>query len=174
MCVNVANPLRMTFQKVSGREGSMNTMFEKLLSKINDFLNNKMQEAIFLSREEKIRRKKPARAFFVLDSGEEGKWSSYSIPIINRNTLIGRDPAHVQVVLTDISVARIHAQLVETVSHEFLLNDEGSESGTFVNGDMISRNSVPISNGDILEFGRVKVVFSISQTQLEMDISSPP
>jgi hypothetical protein len=58
--------------------------------------------------------------------------------------------------LTDLSVSRLHAELVRGAAG-WLLNDLGSHNGTRLNGWLV-RETVPVRAGDRLEFGSVSFV----------------
>ncbi len=80
-----------------------------------------------------------------------------------QTTYIGRDPGRAQIVFADKTVSRLHARLVEETDHEFVLHDEGSTSGTYVNDTQISvAQPQKLKQGDVLEFGRVRVIFQLA------------
>jgi hypothetical protein len=58
--------------------------------------------------------------------------------------------------LTDLSVSRLHAELVRD-GDGWLLNDLGSHNGTRLNGWLV-REIVPVRGGDLVEFGSVTFV----------------
>jgi hypothetical protein len=63
--------------------------------------------------------------------------------------------------LTDLSVSRLHAELVRD-GDGWLLNDLGSHNGTRLNGWLV-RETVPVRGGDLVEFG--SVVFILDDPQ---------
>jgi hypothetical protein len=89
------------------------------------------------------------------DMGTRGR----SIPLPAQSVFIGRDPARAQITFSDSSVSRLHARLVEESDGVFLLYDEGSSSGTYVNDMQIGHEPMQLNAGDLIEFGRVKVIF---------------
>jgi len=58
--------------------------------------------------------------------------------------------------LTDLSVSRLHAELVRD-GDGWLLNDLGSHNGTRLNGWLV-RETVPVRGGDLVEFGSVTFI----------------
>ncbi|HEX2743271.1 MAG TPA: DUF1707 and FHA domain-containing protein [Streptosporangiaceae bacterium] len=58
--------------------------------------------------------------------------------------------------LTDLSVSRLHAELVRN-GDGWLLNDLGSHNGTRLNGWLV-RETVPVREGDLVEFGSVTFI----------------
>jgi len=102
------------------------------------------------------------RAFLVPiidDMGTRGD----PIPVRWQTTYIGRDPARSQIVFADRTVSRLHARLVEETDHEFVLHDEGSTSGTYVNNTQVDVSQPSkLKHGDVLEFGRVRAIFQLA------------
>ena len=87
------------------------------------------------------------------------------IPLRWQTTLIGRDPARVEVVFSDKSVSRLHARIVEEADHVFVLHDEGSASGTFAcDEQVVVERPRTLKSGDVIEFGRQKVIFQVAGT----------
>lgn len=92
------------------------------------------------------------------DAGTRGD----PIPLRSQNVAIGRDPAQANVVFSDKSVSRLHAYILEEADHVFVLRDEGGANGTYINNQQIvGSKSDPLKTGDVLEFGRVKVIFQL-------------
>jgi hypothetical protein len=58
--------------------------------------------------------------------------------------------------LTDLSVSRLHAELVRN-DDGWLLNHLGSHNGTRLNGWLV-RETVPVRGGDLVEFGSVTFI----------------
>jgi hypothetical protein len=68
--------------------------------------------------------------------------------------------ATTQLRLDDDSVSRMHASIDVNHPNDVVLFDLGSASGTLVNGVKVMRQ--PLRTGDVIMFGQVKVVVSIS------------
>jgi pSer/pThr/pTyr-binding forkhead associated (FHA) protein len=64
---------------------------------------------------------------------------------------IGRDLAG-EVVINDAEVSRHHSRMVRQPSGEYVIEDNGSTNGTYVNGDRIS-NPQAVHAGDIIGLG---------------------
>lgn len=101
------------------------------------------------------------------DMGNTGK----PIPITAQSVRIGRDPAQAQIVFSDPTVSRYHARIVEESDGVFLLYDEGSTSGTYVNDMRVEHEPVRLAAGDLIEFGRVKVRFNPGP--LDTEVTEP-
>jgi hypothetical protein len=73
----------------------------------------------------------------------------------SERTRIGRSP-DCEIFLDDVTVSRNHAVLVER-DHAFVVEDQGSLNGTFVNRRRI--DSAPLENGDELQIGKYRMTF---------------
>ena len=93
------------------------------------------------------------------------------IAITAHSLYIGRDQSRAQIVFADPSVSRLHARLVEEVDGVFMLHDEGSASGTFVNDERVDLQPRELHSGDLIEFGRQRVIYH-SAVQFG-DVASP-
>ncbi len=94
----------------------------------------------------------PAEAFFhpmgpYTTTGE-------SIPLIGTDIFIGSDPSLTAVPLEDPSVDRMHARLIRQVDGSYLLKDQGSVAGTWVNYEEVPNEGLLLSDGDRIHFGR--------------------
>ncbi len=89
------------------------------------------------------------------DAGTPGE----AIPIRAQTVHIGRDQSRAQIIFSHRSVSRLHARLVEESDDVFVLHDEGSSSGTFVNGTRVDQTPRRLKDGDLIEFGRQRVRF---------------
>jgi pSer/pThr/pTyr-binding forkhead associated (FHA) protein len=75
-------------------------------------------------------------------------------------TTIGRAPG-CDLVLRDNRVSRHHATIEPIEDHEWLLRDEGSSNGTFLNGfHLRGRTGFCLRQGDVIEIGDHRLVFS--------------
>jgi len=71
------------------------------------------------------------------------------------STTVGRSP-DCDIFLDDVTVSRNHAVLVEE-NGEFVVEDQGSLNGTFVNRKRIDR--APLHEGDELQVGKYRLTF---------------
>jgi len=85
----------------------------------------------------------------------EGLFDSY-LPVFEQEITFGSDPSSAIIALADPSVAKLHARLIKVSDEAFELEDEGSETGTWVNYKQLNPNqSGLIKEGDLVHFGRV-------------------
>ena len=72
---------------------------------------------------------------------------------------IGRTPAQCDIAFReDLTVSRQHANLMLEGSH-YRIFDEGSTSGTWVNGRQVPDYGVELADGDVIHLGAVQLVF---------------
>ncbi|MDQ7030119.1 MAG: FHA domain-containing protein [Ardenticatenia bacterium] len=74
-------------------------------------------------------------------------------------TKIGRDPSSVHIKIPDSRVSRLHCTIKEE-SRGFVIQDEGSTAGTWVNGNKLGiTDSHLLRDGDIIAVGPVRLRF---------------
>ena len=84
----------------------------------------------------------------------DGQEKIHDLELGAETASIGRD-ATSTIVLPDVSVSRRHAQ-VEPNGNFYLIRDNGSTNGTFVNGQKVTK--VTLNHGDTVTIGRVDFV----------------
>ncbi len=78
------------------------------------------------------------------------------------NVAIGSDAQNVQFFLNDGSVNRLHAR-IRRQEQEYWLFDEGSFEGTFLNYERLGLAPKKLSDGDTVQFGKMKFRFHLRQ-----------
>ncbi|GAB6157377.1 DUF3662 and FHA domain-containing protein [Desulfotomaculum varum] len=86
---------------------------------------------------------------------EEGKDAGKEFPLTDYRTSIGRRDT-CDIVLTDSSVSRRHAQ-IEKTGGRFWLTDLNSTNGTYVNGLPVDKTE--LTTGDVITVGNTVLVF---------------
>jgi hypothetical protein len=92
---------------------------------------------------------------------------TYTLPIELRadSTRLGRDEDLVQVVFQNRSVSRLHARIAierdRQGDESFVLYDEGSTSGSYVNFQPVGINGQPLQDGDIIHLGSLQLRFKV-------------
>ncbi|MBN1315427.1 MAG: FHA domain-containing protein [Anaerolineales bacterium] len=119
-------------------------------------------EPFFLDRD-RARSARETKAVLVILEGDDP--SRKPIELVGDNIRIGRDEALAQVVLNDRSVSRLHARISEEGDRKggarFMLYDEGSTSGTYVNYEPVGINGQWLQHDDIVNLGRVRMQFKL-------------
>lgn len=90
--------------------------------------------------------------------GEKGE-ESYSVKAAGKATL-GRDKGN-QVVLIGRKVSKVHA-IIEWKDKQFILIDQNSTNGTFVNDKKISKPTT-LKNGDLINIGGNAISFTLTE-----------
>jgi len=89
--------------------------------------------------------------------------------IVGRSTRIGRDPAN-EVVIDNVGVSRHHATLI-LLDDRFVLKDEQSANGVFVNGQKVEERE--LVDGDVVQIGKFIVNFMRQPNQPIADMGPP-
>ncbi len=88
-----------------------------------------------------------------------GKNNKLHIDLTRVPLTIGKLKGHVDIVIEDDSISRIHAKLTRE-SNRFFLSDQNSTNGTYRNGLRLNPNqTVPIEPGDEIALGKLKFIY---------------
>jgi len=99
----------------------------------------------------------PVEAFLVpLDSSDE------YIPLIGTDTILGRDPSHAAVPIEDSSVERMHARLIRQADGEYLIRDQGTIAGTWINYEEVPTTGQRLRHGDLVHLGAAGFRFELA------------
>ncbi|HUI89729.1 MAG TPA: FHA domain-containing protein [Anaerolineales bacterium] len=79
---------------------------------------------------------------------------------------LGTDPAQSNIVLKDLSVAPRHARLTQNEDGTFLLRDEGTVAGTWVNYAPLGKEGYTLQHGDVIHFGQLAFRFQLKNPPL--------
>lgn len=82
-----------------------------------------------------------------------------TVRLMGVDLLLGRDAALCTVHVDDPSVEGIHARLIRQVGGTYLLRDQGSVAGTWVNGEEVGSDGRRLRHGDVIHLGRVAFRF---------------
>jgi hypothetical protein len=99
---------------------------------------------------------------------------AYTLPIELRaaSTRLGRDEDLVQVAFQNRSVSRLHARIAVEQDRQgderFVLYDEGSTSGSYVNFQPVGINGQPLQDGDIIHLGSLQLRFNVKAPKPEV------
>jgi len=95
----------------------------------------------------------PAEAVLIpMTSGPD---SPEFIPLVGMDTILGRDPSLAAIPIEDPSVDRMHARLIRQADGEYMIRDQGSIAGTWVNYREIPESGVRLKHGDLVHLGEV-------------------
>jgi hypothetical protein len=88
--------------------------------------------------------------------------SAEPIPLAGIDLTLGRDAALASVVLEDPSVSALHARLIRQADGGYVLKDQGSIAGTYVNFERILEAGQRLQHGDQVHIGRVAFRFRLA------------
>ncbi len=84
------------------------------------------------------------------------------IPLIGIDLTFGRDAALASVVLDDASVSGLHARLIRQADGGYVLKDQGSTGGTYVNFAPVPEAGRRLQHGDRVHIGRLSFRFRLA------------
>lgn len=84
-----------------------------------------------------------------------------AVPLLGVDVVLGRDPSLAAIVLEDASVDGMHARLIRQAGGRYLLRDQGSIAGTWVNYHLVPQAGAVLEHGDLLQLGRVEFRFEV-------------
>jgi hypothetical protein len=84
------------------------------------------------------------------------------LPLTGVDVVMGRDASLAAIVVSDPSVERMHARLIRQADGDYLLRDQGSVAGTWVNYDLVPSEGRRLRNGDLVQLGRVEFRFQLT------------
>jgi hypothetical protein len=83
------------------------------------------------------------------------------LSIKEKNVTLGSDPRIVTLEISSSTVSPVHARVQLTPSGAFLINDQNSAAGTWVNFSPVSSQGTYLENGDLVHIGKVLYRFEI-------------
>jgi hypothetical protein len=101
----------------------------------------------------------PILAQLVRLSEQNQPLPSSPVAITSREVTFGRDPTLATVVIDLPSLDGLHARLRQNDDGQFILSDEGSVAGTWVNYAPITRDRVELEHADLVRIGQASFRF---------------
>ena len=89
------------------------------------------------------------------------------ITLIGIDLVLGRDASISAAHLDDPSVSALHARIIRLASGDYLIRDQGSVAGTWVNYQSIPERGKILQHGDLIHLGRVVLRFRLPNPPLE-------
>ena len=108
----------------------------------------------------------------LLELLEEASGNQKQIRVEGDNVTIGGDESVAQILLSDKSVARLHAR-IRRRDGAYWLYDEGSASGTFLNHERLGLAPKLLRDQDLVRFGRVALRFHLRPPAAETALAEP-
>jgi len=85
------------------------------------------------------------------------------IPLAGFDLTFGRDAALASIVINDPSVSALHARLIRQADGAYVLKDQGSIAGTYVNFGLIPEAGQRLHHGDRIHIGRLAFRFRLTE-----------
>jgi hypothetical protein len=106
------------------------------------------------------RRIKAPSAYLIRLRGDGQPITAPPIPLTGDEITFGNDPTKATNLLDDPSISALHARLAKIAEDDFILTDEGSTAGTWVNYEQLA---VPyhLKHGDVIHIGQVSYRFML-------------
>ncbi len=105
--------------------------------------------------------RKEAAASFIRINGGGMPAAVAPIPLIEKEITFGTDPVQCTQIMDDPSISSLHARLRQTDDGGYLLLDNGSVAGTWVNYEPIPREGYRLAHGDMVNFGQLIYRFTL-------------
>ncbi len=105
--------------------------------------------------------KKEAPALFIRIGADGQPIPVAPISVSEKEITFGTDPVQCNQIMDDASIASIHARLRQTEDGGYLLLDNNSIAGTWVNYEPIPREGYRLAHGDMVNFGRLIYRFTL-------------
>jgi hypothetical protein len=87
------------------------------------------------------------------------------IPLTKQESTIGRNPTQAVIILEDPSIADLHARIYPSENGRFMIRDEGTLAGTWVNYEPVAPDGTILQHGDIIHIGRIGLCISYSDAR---------
>jgi predicted component of type VI protein secretion system len=109
----------------------------------------------------------PAYLIRLTNAGEPA--SASPIPLTEKDMTFGTDPVQAMRVLDDPSIAPLHARIKQTAEGTFMIYDQGSVAGTWVNYEAVGREGIRLKHGDRIHLGQMQYRFDLNQPPAESE-----
>jgi hypothetical protein len=112
-------------------------------------------------RPERAGGSKAGAASFIRINAEGQALPVTPIELVEQEIIFGTDPTQCTQIMDDPSISLVHARLRQTEDGGFLLLDNGSIAGTWVNYEPIPREGYRLAHGDMVNFGQLIYRFTL-------------
>ena len=102
--------------------------------------------------------------------GQEGK----PLPLTGIDVVLGRDASLAGIVLDDPSVSGMHARMIRLAGGGYLLRDQGSVAGTWINFRPVPNDGAQLAHEDLIHLGRVGLRFRLASPPPPREIRVRP
>ncbi len=85
-----------------------------------------------------------------------------AIPLTGVDIIVGSDPSLAAVPIEDPSIDGMHARLIRQVDGDYLIRDQDSIAGTWVNFEPLPEEGRKLEHGDLIHFGATTFRFQLT------------
>lgn len=85
------------------------------------------------------------------------------ITLTGETLTLGADPVKAAFVLDDPSISPLHASLSRNEDGTFILKDEGSIAGTWINLEKVGKDGAALTHGDVVHLGAMRFQFVLDR-----------
>ncbi len=85
------------------------------------------------------------------------------IPLTGETLTLGADPVKAAYVLDDPSISPLHAILSRNDAGQFIIKDQNSIAGTWINFEKVNGEGTPLSHGDLIHLGAMRFQFKLEK-----------
>ncbi|HWQ46862.1 MAG TPA: FHA domain-containing protein [Longilinea sp.] len=142
------------------RRADMDPVTQPVLVRMEQRRPSAGQERMTVPRPAPLRPRGSAR-LIRLDSETRQPIPNSVIVVSKPEITFGSDPRRAEFVLDSPSVSGLHARLRQTGTGNFMIIDEGSIAGTWINYAPISNQGARLESGDLINIGRILFRFEI-------------
>lgn len=93
----------------------------------------------------------------------DGEPSGSPIPLIGVDLTLGSDASLAAHPLREPSVSGLHARVIRQAGGQYLIRDQGSTAGTWVNYQSFPSDGIGLQHGDLIHLGRVCLRFELAE-----------
>jgi hypothetical protein len=121
----------------------------------------KKKKRRILSKKTEADFKSEAEAFFLRIQSNGQAVAAAPIPLAEKEIIFGTDPVQCTQILNDSSISPVHSRLRCTDDGGYLLMDNQSTAGTWVNYEPVTRDGYRLRHGDMVHFGQLAYRFML-------------
>ena len=85
------------------------------------------------------------------------------IPLTGEKMTLGADPVKAAYVLDDPSISALHAVLSKNEEGQFILQDQDSVAGTWINLEAVNKEGMTLTHGGVIHFGAMRFQFLLDK-----------
>jgi pSer/pThr/pTyr-binding forkhead associated (FHA) protein len=97
-----------------------------------------------------------------------------SFHLVGTDIILGRDAALSAVHLDDPSVSGLHSRLTRLANGDYLIRDQDSIAGTWVNYTPVPDHGTVLHHGDLIHVGRIEYRFVLAHPPRAKEIRVSP